>query len=578
MKKFLAILLAAMMLLATAGMALADTESFAGETVTDNSKLPGHKFVGYQIFSGTQAPDPSTGDPSNLDNNLSNVKWGDGINSAEFARLLQEAGWHGYPLETITVDQVLSVLTGMSSDAAKQVARMAYQCRIPGKGVPVEVDGVKTVFTPGYYLFVDETEFDADETNTVFNAALLQMTRNDTFEITRKTDKPGVEKKVWENDYPTTSPNSYYGDNFNDVADYSIGDTVTFRFYSVIPEMDYFDVYNYKFHDKMSDGLTFTGVNFVKVFDITKDSQGNITGAVNGTDVVAYTVTKAAEEGEAADGHTFHVTVPLKKPAVLGEDKTVIEPAINYADGKLLIVEYTATLNENAVINWNGNPNEVYLEYSNNPDDSTSTGKTPTDQVIVFTYDVNVLKVDGSTAEKTPLENVEFVLYKKTTNTDTNVETKHYAVLNDKADDDGYRYVTSWITVEDDTIPADATKIKTGADGMIRIKGLEDGTYYATETKTADDSYNKLTTPVTLELVATTVNNHSWTTGKASDALTGRTNLTADAPLEIENNKGAVLPETGGIGTTLFYLFGGIMAAGSALILVVRRRAGAEEE
>lgn len=573
MKKFLAILLAAMMLLATAGMALADTDSFAGETVTDNSELPGHNFVGYQIFSATQAADPSTGDTTDENNNLSNVQWGDGIDAAEFARLLQEAGWHGYPLDTITVDQVLEVLTGISRDDAKQVARMAYQCRITDKGVPVEVDGVKTVFTPGYYLFVDETEFDADETDTVFNAALLQMTRKGTFEITKKTDKPGVEKKVWENDY-TTTPNSYYGNNFNDVADYNIGDTVTFRFYSVIPDMTYFDVYNYKFHDTMSAGLTFEGVTSVKVCNFITDVMSNITGTTEGTEV-AYTVTKAAEEGEAADGHTFHVTVPLKKPAVLGEDKTVIEPAINYQSGMLLIVEYTAKLNEKAVINWNGNPNEVYLEYSNNPEESDSTGKTPTDQVIVFTYDINVLKVDGSAAEKTPLENVEFVIYKKVESGDA--LQLMYAELSEAADQNGYKYVTNWHAATDDTIPTGATKIKTGADGMIRIKGLEDGTYYAVETKAADDSYNLLTTPVTLELVATTVNDHSWA-GDAEKALKERTNLTAGAPLEIENNKGAVLPETGGIGTTLFYLLGGIMAAGSALILVVRRRAGAEEE
>ncbi|MGN0794429.1 MAG: isopeptide-forming domain-containing fimbrial protein [Aristaeellaceae bacterium] len=573
MKKFLAILLAAMMLLATAGMALAeDTTSFAGETVTDNSGLTGHTFVGYQIFSATQAADPSTGDPSDENNNLSNVKWGDGIDAEKFARLLKEAGWHGYDLETITVDQVLSALTGMSSDAAKQVARIAYQCRITDKGVPVEVDGVKTVFTPGYYLFVDETKFADDETDTVFNAALLQMTRKGTFEITKKTDKPGVEKKVWENDY-TTTPNSYYGDNFNDVADYSIGDTVTFRFYSVIPDMTFFDIYNYKFHDTMSAGLTFEGVTSVKVCNFVYDAMNNIVGTTAVTDV-AYTVTKAADEGEAADGHTFHVTVPLKKPAVLGEDKTVIEPAINYAAGMLLIVEYTATLNEDAVINWDGNPNEVYLEYSNNPDESDSTGKTPTDQVIVFTYDINVLKVDGSAAEKTPLANVEFVLYKEINNTDA--LQKLYAVLATDADD-GCLYVTDWVAATDDSIPDTATRILTGADGMIRIKGLEDGTYYATETKAADDSYNLLTTPVTLELVATTVNDHSWA-GDAEKALTARTNLTEEDPLEIENNKGAVLPETGGIGTTLFYLLGGIMAAGSALILVVRRRAGAEEE
>jgi hypothetical protein len=76
-------------------------------------------------------------------------------------------------------------------------------------------------------------------------------------------------------------------------------------------------------------------------------------------------------------------------------------------------VQYNATLNSSAVIGLSGNPNEVYLTFSNNPNQGGTgdTGKTPTDKVIVFTYELDTTKVDGSDSTK-KLANAEFELYK----------------------------------------------------------------------------------------------------------------------------------------------------------------------
>lgn len=174
----------------------------------------------------------------------------------------------------------------------------------------------------------------------------------------------------------------------------------------------------------------------------------------------------------------------------------------------------------------------------------------------VFPIKLQIEKVNGAdTTEKLP--GAEFVLQ--------NEDGKYLQVSNGK--------VNGWV---DDQ--ADATTLVTGDDGLINVAGLAAGTYTLTETK-APDKYNKLTDPVTLEIAAT-VNK----TGDALDTLTisvGGATAVSSTDKEtvvatIENNQGAQLPSTGGIGTTLFYVLGGLLVAGAAILLVTRRRMRAE--
>lgn len=235
-----------------------------------------------------------------------------------------------------------------------------------------------------------------------------------------------------------------------------------------------------------------------------------------------------------------------------------------------IVVKYTATLNANAEIGLDGNENKVTLTYSNNPNSGGTgdTGKTPEDKVIVFTYELDVTKVDGTDATKT-LAGAEFKLYK------LNGTTKTYATVAEGK-------VTGWTETE-----ADGTTLTSDANGLFKVAGLDDGTYYLKETK-APDGYNLLANDTKLVITASTTNGQTWS-GTAADALTalkisvndgaaadGNT-TTGVVGATVSNNAGSTLPSTGSIGTKIFYLLGGLIVVGTAVLLVVRKRMNYEK-
>ena len=131
--------------------------------------------------------------------------------------------------------------------------------------------------------------------------------------------------------------------------------------------------------------------------------------------------------------------------------------------------------------------------------------------------------------------------------------------------------------------------ITSAADGTFKIAGLDDGTYYLREIQ-APNGYNLLENDVELVIAADTANGQDWNSGIATDALKGLT-ITVDngaaqngdldtgiVNVTVENNRGATLPETGGMGTTLFYIIGGLLVVGAGILLVVRIRMKAHNE
>ena len=126
-------------------------------------------------------------------------------------------------------------------------------------------------------------------------------------------------------------------------------------------------------------------------------------------------------------------------------------------------------------------------------------------------------------------------------------------------------------------------------NGLFNIAGLDDGTYFLREIQ-APAGYNLLEEDVKLVITATTANGQDWNSGIATDALTGLT-ITVDngaaqngdldtgiVNVTVENNRGATLPETGGMGPTLFYIIGGLLVVGAGILLVVRIRMKAHNE
>ena len=527
-KIFASLLLALVMV-----MSLVATAFAANVTLPADAILAGHTFTAYQIFTGNE-----------VSGVLFDIEWGTGINSAAFLTALQTDTTHGSLFTgCATAADVAEVLGANNTDTAlaNQFAKLAENNK---KGTGTVLTSGENTLADGYYLIVDATENVGQ--GGAYNAALLQVVGDITVAV--KTDAPTVEKKVLEDDKRQTDDG--YGTGYNDVADYNMGEAVPFHLIGTVPDMSRYDTYRYIFHDTLSAGLTPPAATGISVY-LSADK------AVGGdTDITS----------------SFSVTVNGQNITVSSDN---IKTITNIAQGMYIIVEYSATLNQNAVIGLDGNPNTVYLEYSNKPDQSGAggnTGRTPDDQVIVFTYELDVTKVDGRQTE-TKLKHAKFVLL----NADA---TKVAKITNGKFD--------GWLSIPAAGWNPDSVLTSAETTGLFSIAGLDDGTYKLREIE-APAGYNLLAEDITVVITATTKNGQDWTDGVASHALTGLA-VTADgvsgtgdistgiAAITIANNSGSILPETGGIGTTIFYILGSVLVLAAVVLLVTKKRMGRVEK
>lgn len=268
-------------------------------------------------------------------------------------------------------------------------------------------------------------------------------------------------------------------------GDVQLGQAINYEITGKVPSTTGYETYTYKITDTMSEGLTFN--KDVKV-------------SIDGTDVTTDATIKYTPEAETAKTG-FELTIPVK----------------NYQEkiGTTISVKYTATVNKNAVVAVS--KNTAKLEYSNKPG-TNETGTTTPVEKKVYTAKVVVDKVEKGT--ETKLANAEFVLYKK--DTATNAVT--YYKLTEATTTEPAK--VTWVDAF-----ADATVLKTDTNGATEFIGLPNDTYYLKETK-APDGYNVLTADIEITIA-----------GNENDTTT----LTHTQ--KVENNKGTLLPETGGIGT-----------------------------
>lgn len=505
-KKLASILLAMVMVLG-----LATTAFAANVTVPENSILDGHNFTAYQVFSGRE------------DNSvLSDVQWGSGISSDVFLSALKDDTTYGSLFaDCTTAAAVAAVLSDNNTDSAlaDKVAELAYAHKT-GSGTALTT-GDNTL-ADGYYLVVDTTETVGK--GSAYNKALLQVVGD--IEITVKTSAPSVVKKV--KDTNDSEANSTTG--WQDSADYDIGDTIPYQLTATMGDLSKYDHYYVEFVDTMTH-LTYTGITSVKVGSttLTGDQYSATWDATNKTLKVVITDVKA-----------YGATT-----------------------GTEVVVEYTATLDDDAVIGSTGNPNEVYLVYSNNPNytgDGTNkpgdTGKTPEDKNIVFTYKVVVNKVDK---DKQPLEGAGFTLYKKILGTAP--EGTNYEAVKEGETDIGY-----WMPIGDEQVGGTTTQFT--------WSGLDDGDYKLVET-TTPAGYNTIedvefTITATHEMES---DNPSLTALNVGTLFSGEvSNGTVSA--DIVNLSGSTLPGTGGIGTTVLYAAGGVLVLLALALLIAKRRTG----
>lgn len=517
-RKLLSLLLALAMVCALAATAFAATV-----TVPSDGILKDHTFTAYQIFSGREE-----------EGILSDVQWGSGINSTAFLAALKADTTYGSLFTACTDAAAVAEVLSANTSFADAFAKLAYTHKT-GTGTAL-TSGTNTL-ADGYYLVVDTTS-DVG-LGGAYNAALLQVVGNIT--IRAKTDAPTVEKKVLE------------GNTYQDAADYNIGDAVPFHLIGSVPDMSRYDTYKYIFHDTLSTGLTLNA-DTISVY-VASDKAG--------TDKVEITTGWT----EAVNGQTFTVS--------FADLKTVS----GVSQGKYIIVEYTATLNQSAVIGLPGNSNKVYLEYSNKPDqsgsgDTDNTGKTPEDEVLVFTYELDTTKVDGSNTV-TKLQDAKFVLLNSDGTKVAKISSGKFDGWQDlpNAGSDGKIAAESWPT---DTILA------SNASGLFTVTGLDAGTYKLREI-VAPAGYNLLKDDITVVITATiAAGNDGKTTLTNLEVTADRTAGTGNVNsgivgITIANNKGSTLPETGGIGTTIFYTVGGILVLVAVVLLVTKKRMNGTE-
>lgn len=522
-------------------------------TAVDGAAIT-HNYEAYQVFKGQYAA-----------GSLGNIDWGTGVDGTAILAELQSAA---APLDVFNgakdAKDVAEKLAAGVTKADDDTLAVAFAA-VVGKHLTAVKSGTYangeiTGLDDGYYLVQDASDSPSGtgETNSGAKTRfILKVAGGGNVNVTAKSSAPSVIKKVKEDDKTVTGAvtvGAYTANaQYNDVADYCIGENVPFELISTMPSTyDDYTSYFYQFTDTLASNFTLN-TNSIAVKVVNADGETPLTA----TD---YTVSSQDESGK------FTITInDTKKITSIKKDSTIV-------------VDYNATLNDTAEIGLPGQENKVDLTYSNNPNytgDGASTpegdkGKTPEDKVIVFTYELDVTKYLGNEETKADAEDGTKAGFKL-----GNADGSKWATV------DGNLRITGWV---DDV--AAATEVTTDATGIFKFIGLDDGKYTLRET-TTPTGYNTMA-DLTLTIGATTANNQVWS-GTASDALSAikltmnSTNIDGDVDKgnvegSIINQKGSSLPSTGGIGTTMFYVGGGVLVAGAGVLLITKKRAKKDAE
>ena len=541
-KKLLALALVFAMALALAVPAFADDDGKITITMNgtqvevdlpaapaDGSGIQKHDFAAYQIFAAEYA---EKADGSEDTEKLVSIHWGANVNVDGLLAALKTAGLIGDNIgynegenadaykdagfDPVAYD-VARVVSDFNDTDARHFAEIV-DANLTGDPVAAQgYDESGTVTLPaGYYLIVD-TARDGETEEEVRNLAVLSMSAASPFKPQSKVDVPELEKKVMDlNDSDTLDPENYEWDS---TADYDLNDDVPFVLTGTLPtNFDEYETYKYVFHDTLSAGLTFND---------------DVQVLLDGSDVTdSFTVTK--------DGQSFTV----------GIENLKVIPGVTA--GSVIRVVYTAKLTAANIVVQN---NEAYLEFSNDPD-SDGTGNTPKDKVTVFTFKLTFDKVDEN---GDALPGAGFTLYKW--NAGSEAEDK-------------------WEPVGEEQVIEELVN----GEAVFNFEGLDAGKYKIIET-TVPAGYNKAE-DIEFAVVATEEGDKIVSldvTGTGAESVQVEKNddeaqtPTGTLKTTITNRSGVKLPSTGGIGTTIFYVAGGLLLVGAAVVLIAKKRMGAAE-
>lgn len=575
MKKAISIVLCLLMVMSLCAPVFADDATY---TLTINNPTKDHTYEAYQIFAGTL--ETVAGTETQV---LTNIEWGTAIvgedydHSAALLAAVHDAATNAAdtsPLkkllgatdaatlaeamaDNITTDSesldTLAAIFAKYIESGKNTGSCSYTENIvtgeDGKDVDKSYYTI-TDLTPGYYLVKDQDN-SLDGEYDSYTKFILRVIKDET--VAPKSSVPSVDKTI----------NDTLDGTFTEHEDFDINDTVYYKWDGhLASNIKDYDTYYYKFNDTLPTGIDF--IRFEKVY--LEGSEGK---------VVHTFYDASAENPTWPEGITpFNEG---KSVTLTFNDLLTLYPSV--LPTHKIVVKYSARVTRDALI---AEPmtNSVYVDFSNDPnheDDGTfppPTGETPKDVAHAFTFKINVDKYDADNKEK-KLEGAEFVLYYERAENDEIV--KYYAqvvteemiaagtVINGTAvDADDLGIVYGWTTDE-----TQASVLDTDANGAIALEGLDSGIYYLKETK-APAGYNLMETPVKIEIIPEYDENGDEVSVTVSYKVDDHAN--DDETVGVRNSSGSTLPVTGGMGTTLFYVFGSVLFICAAVLLITKKR------
>lgn len=547
-KKVASLATAALMAACMAAPITAIQASAAANTITITDATAGtHTYKAYQIFSGTITENETSS------KELSNPEWATGVTGSTLIAALKADATIGSLFESVDADAkaaaVAKVLNDITSDSAeaKALADVVAKYFADNSIAETASGETLTVEADGYYVIVESGANTEGGTKTRY--ILSAYDASEGVDIAAKASAPSFQKKIKDTNDSTNTDGST-NDEWLDSADYDMTDAVPFQLTATLPSTyDDYKTYNLTFHDDLQSDVFTLDASSIKVYAVTGSESVEITNqATIVTTGLSTDTTFASGKTDGTEDFTVEIA-DLKK--VTGATIT---------SSTKIVVEYNAQLTDKAKIGAEGNWNSGYLEYSNNPNYSGAgentpeddKSKTPEDLVVAFTYQLDVDKTD---AKGNALEGAGFTLYKK------NASGEYVKVGNE---------ITGVTKFSFKGVDAGEYKLveSTVPDGYNKAADLEFVVNATHEQVDADAP--KLQT---LEVVC---NEKTVTASESSDVITGdifKVTLSSGlAETKVVNTSGAVLPSTGGMGTTLFYIGGGVLVAGAGVLLITKKR------
>lgn len=557
------------------------TMAFAeGATTTTNSitinKIAGNKNVkykAYQIFKA-KVTDTAKGKTAQ------DITWANDKLGATVVNAIKN-NWTGYNglaedkqlSRNPTAQEVADFLmahagstTAGSADGSSEGTRLAtdnvlYAVANAVKDHATAVDGDDTVDAwtfsaqsgSGYYLFVT-SDLDATKPSTG-TSPIFAIVGGNPVTVTEKTSIPTINKEVLN---VKESKDGYTAQKgWNNVADSQVGQEVSYKLTgSIADNYATYDSYAYKFTDTLSQGLTYVD-DSLEVYALNDGGYTKISPN-------SYTLVEPTESNNVLTVN-FDKEKGLKSATAANADET-----LNIGAETKIVVFYKAKLNSKASYEatGNGNKNEVYLEYSNNPM-AGGTGKSETKVVTDYVFGFDVTKVDEGTGD--PLKGDEKL-------------QAGFKVRVVEGDEDTLK--DKWLGANGEIVDSEhAHEFMTKANtGKVFIPGLDAGTYEITET-TTPSGYNTIAPfQITVKPDYDTAGNLTGLTVSDTSNMVDseKTNASIDStkiPVTIKNKKGSGLPLTGLNGVTFTWIAGGaVLCIGVAHLIRGRKRAEESEQ